>query len=285
MLDDADHETVGRLCERLDGVPLAIELAAARVRSMSPTELLEHLDDRFRLLRGTARSRHDRHHTLRAAVTWSYQLLTDAERVVFERASVFAGSFDLAAAKAVCSGDMIDRADVMELLAGLVDKSIVVAERRATEMRYRLLETMREFGEEQLVAHADGHGPHDRHLRHYVEQAEHTDRVFRGPREVEAGQIFDVEWDNLRAAHAWSIVTQDLDQSERLLAATFAYASSRARSETADWIERTLTIQTDHRLPDPHTFGQAAWWANLAELDELQWRWARARNRRCAEPR
>jgi predicted ATPase len=273
-LDDADHETVGTLCERLDGVPLAIELAAARVRSMSPTELLQHLDDRFRLLRGTARGRHDRHQTLRAAVAWSYQLLTDDERIVFERASVFAGSFDLAAAKAVCSGDMIDHADVMHLLAGLVDKSIVVAERRAIGMRYRLLETLREFGEEQLVARADGHGPHDRHLCHYVEVAAHADRIFRGPREVEAGQMFDVEWDNLRAAHAWSIVTKDLDQAERLLAATFAYASSRARSETADWVERTLTLETEHRQPNPHTYGQAAWWANMAELDEPQHRWA-----------
>jgi predicted ATPase len=148
VLDDA--ATAARLCERLDGIPLAIELAAARARSMSLTDLYERVDDRFQLLRGSARGRPDRHQTLRATVAWSYELLAHDERIVFERTSVFPGSFDIAAAEAICSDDTIDRVDVPDILANLVDKSIVLAERHATGMRYRLLETIRDFGDEQL---------------------------------------------------------------------------------------------------------------------------------------
>src|SRR5206468_3049972 len=135
---------------RLDGIPLAIELAAARMRSLSAEELLDRLRDRFRLLRGSGRGTLDRHHTLRAAVTWSYQLLTDDERLFFDRVSVFAGGFHMQAAEKVCAFEAIDAIDVIDLVSSLVDKSMIVADRRASGMRYRLLETLRQYAEEQM---------------------------------------------------------------------------------------------------------------------------------------
>ena len=147
---DGHLDALAQICERLDGIPLAIELAAARMRSLSVQELLERLEDRFRLLRGSGRSTLDRHHTLRATVSWSYQLLSADERLLFDRASVFAGGFDLRAAELVCGFDPIDDVDVVDLVSSLVDKSMVVADRGAVGMRYRLLETLRQYGEDQL---------------------------------------------------------------------------------------------------------------------------------------
>ena len=263
-----DMQPVGDLCDRLDGVPLAIELAASRSRSMSPTELLERLDDRFRLLRGTTRGRHDRHQTLRATVAWSYQLLNDDERAVFERASVFPGSFDLPAAEVVCACGEVDAADVVDVLGDLVDKSMIVASRHGTTTRYRLLETLREFGEEQLIAHQHADRFHAQHLTYYVELAEDTDRVLRGPREIEARELFEREWHNLRAAHEWALTMSDLDSAERILDVLYRWARSMVRYETATWIDRTLALESDARRPDAHTYGQAAWWASFAGQPE-----------------
>jgi predicted ATPase len=138
---EGHRDTVVQICERLDGIPLAIELAAARMRSLSAEELLDRLRDRFRVLRGSGRGTLDRHQTLRAAVSWSYQLLSNDERILFDRVSVFAGGFELPAAEKVCGFDPLDANDVIDLVSSLVDKSMIVAERRASGMRYRLLET------------------------------------------------------------------------------------------------------------------------------------------------
>jgi predicted ATPase len=144
------------VCRRLDGMPLAIELAAARLRSMSLAELHDRLDQRFRLLTGGSRTALERQQTLRATVGWSYSLLTGAERVLLARLSVFAGGFDLKAAEAVGGSGDLDVLDVADLLGSLVDKSLVVAEPAGTGLRYRLLETVRLFAAERLVEAGDG---------------------------------------------------------------------------------------------------------------------------------
>ena len=144
------------ICEELDGIPLAIELAAARVRSLTPTEVLERLGDGLRLLRSSGRGRLARHRTLHAAVDWSYQLLPADERSLFDRLSVFAGGFDFPAVEAICAGPPLDAAEIFDLLASLVDKSMVIADRGAGGTRYRLLETLRQFAAERL---ADAGGP------------------------------------------------------------------------------------------------------------------------------
>ena len=178
---EADLAVVAEICERLDGIPLAIELAAARVRSMTPADLAGRLDDRFRLLRGGRRSGLERHQTLRATVQWSYQLLTDEERLLFDRLAVFAGGFDVAGAEAVCADDRVDPLDVGDLLAALVDKSMVVADRHGTHARYRLLETLRQYGEERLAEGGELDALRDRHLDHYVAVAREASRRPKAP--------------------------------------------------------------------------------------------------------
>ena len=147
VVSDEDRSVLAALCARLDGMPLAIELAAARVRSMTLRDLAERLDDRFRLLRGSRRSGVDpRQQTLLATVEWSYQLLDPDEQLLFDRLSVFAGSFDLEAAQAVCSDMQIDDEDIAYLLDELVDRSMIQADRSSSGARFRLLETMRQYG-------------------------------------------------------------------------------------------------------------------------------------------
>ena len=146
------------LCARLDGLPLAVELAAARTRAIPVPQLASRLDDRFRLLTGGARTAMPRHQTLRAVVEWSYDLLFTDEQEVFDRLSVFAGGCSLGAAEAVCSGDQIDPGDVADIVARLVDKSLVVADRSGPEVRYHLLQTLALYGSERLVATGEAEG-------------------------------------------------------------------------------------------------------------------------------
>ena len=146
-LDAIEHtaEVVGQICRRLDGIPLALELAAARTRMMTPAEISARLDERFRLLTGGSRTAVERHQTLRQAVDWSYDLLARGEQEMLNRLGVFAGGFTLDAAEAVISGDGIDALDVFESVASLVDKSLVVADQSPGDTRYRLLETIRQY--------------------------------------------------------------------------------------------------------------------------------------------
>ena len=175
VVDESNRSVIAAICARLDGIPLAIELAAARVRALSPSEILARLDDRFRLLRSSGRGGHERHHTLLAAVTWSVQLLSTEERCLFERLSVFAGSFSLTDVEAVCGFDPLDEADVVDLLSALVDRSMVVAEPGPDgATRYRLLETLRQYGEQAIATDPTATATmRDRHLAHFLARAEH----------------------------------------------------------------------------------------------------------------
>ena len=172
VLDAVSGPAVVEICRRLDGIPLAIELAAARVAAMSPAEIAGHLDERFRLLTGGRRGRVERHQTLQAAVEWSYSLLTDTERTVFDRLGVFPASFDEAAAVAVCAGDAIERWDVIDGLASLVAKSMVGVERSGDATRYQLLETLRHFARDRVGPGGKLDGLRRRHAAHYAAFAE-----------------------------------------------------------------------------------------------------------------
>jgi predicted ATPase/class 3 adenylate cyclase len=160
-------EAVAGLCRRLDGVPLAIELAAARIGAMTPAELARRLEHRFEVLAGGRRGAVERHQTLRAAIDWSYDLLTDAQRRLLGRLSVFAGGCTLEAAETVCTGGPVGARDVWELVAALVARSLVVAEDRGGSTRYRLLETIRQYGEDRLSEHGDTDEFARRHAQYY----------------------------------------------------------------------------------------------------------------------
>ena len=167
-IDEANAAAVAALCRRLEGIPLAIELAAGRLRALTVEQVAERLDDRLRLLTGGSRTALPRHQTLRATVDWSYDLLTEPERALWRRLSVFAGGFDLPAAEAVGAGGDLPEADVLDLLAGLVDKSIVLMEPHGAAARYRLLEAVREHGRERLTASGEAAAVRRRHRDLYA---------------------------------------------------------------------------------------------------------------------
>ena len=260
---DADRAVVGDICARLDGLPLAIELAAARVRSMAPVDLLARLDEWFPLLGTTGRD--DRHGTLWATVDWSYQLLTEHERTTFDRLSAFAGGFDLRASEVVCADGSISPSDVLNSLTGLVDKSMVVAERSSDGTRYRVLETLRQFGEAQLRAHGSTAAVRERHLRHYVDVAEQADNVLHSSRQIDGTSTFDTEWNNMRAAHEWATATCNMPMAERLLRSTRVHALTQMRREHGDWAERTIALGTATHPASPDTYAQGAYWAFSVE--------------------
>jgi len=194
------------VCRRLDGMPLAIELAAARLRSMSLRELHDRLDQRFRLLTGGSRTALERQQTLRATVGWSYSLLTDAERMLLARLSVFVGGFDLGAAEAVCGSGDLDVLGVADLLGSLVDKSLVVAEPAGGTLRYRLLETIRLFAAERLVEVGDGEAAAvaHAHYAHFLAFSEAAGAYLTGPEQGQWLARLDADRANLQRAAGYA---------------------------------------------------------------------------------
>jgi predicted ATPase/class 3 adenylate cyclase len=208
-LDAENASAVIQLCRRLDGIPLAIELAAARVRSMAPSEIAERLDQRFRLLTGGTRTAASRHQTLRRAIDWSYDTLELVDQTLLGRLSVCLGGFDLAAAEAIGAGGPVDALDVDDALGRLVDKSMVLASDFGDMTRYKMLETIREYAFERLDA--TGETPHvrTRHASHYTGVAEQAGAGLKGPHERTWLTRIEDEFDNLRAGVMWSLASGD----------------------------------------------------------------------------
>ena len=202
-LDDTNRDSVVELCRRLDGIPLAIELAAARTRSVSPSQLLERLDQRFRILKGTDRTTTERHQTLQAAVDWSYDLLTPDEQTILNRLSIFAGGFTLDAAESVVSDEAIDEFAILDHLDALVDKSLVVAGDTDLGRRYRLLETIRQYAADRLDESGETQALRERHAAHYLQLTRRTAPDLWGRDEVRALDTLDADLDNVRAMLDW----------------------------------------------------------------------------------
>lgn len=194
---------VAEICRRLDGMPLAIELAAARMRALSVREIAQRLDDRFRLLTGGSRTAPPRQQTLAATLDWSYRLLVEAERKVLQRLAVFAGGCTLAAAEAVCADEATGTDAVLDVLAHLVDKSLVVADRKEEGTRYRLLETIRQYALERLLESGELDQVRERHCVYFVVWAEQADTHIDKPSEPASLRDYEAEHDNLRAALEW----------------------------------------------------------------------------------
>src|SRR6185312_8754773 len=207
---DANTSAVTEICSRLDGMPLAIELAAARVRALSLDEIIGSLHDRFRLLTGGARTAVRRQQTLRASVDWSHALLTEPEKVLFRRLAVFLGGFDLDAAQSVAGDSDVERYQILDQLALLVDKSLVVAENTAGRTRYRLLETVRQYALEKLGESGEADAVRSRHRDHYTSMAAQLDAPSPIGHEQRIEQA-ETEMDNLRGAFGWSLETGDVE--------------------------------------------------------------------------
>jgi predicted ATPase/class 3 adenylate cyclase/DNA-binding CsgD family transcriptional regulator len=239
-LADDNAAAVTEICARLDGMPLAIELAAARVRALSPGEILEGLHDRFRLLTGGARTVVRRQQTLRASVDWSHALLTQPERVLFRRLAVFVGGFDLDAAQAVAGGGDVQRFQVLDQLTLLVDKSLVVADDTRGRTRYRLLETVRQYALEKLGESGEADAVRARHRDHYTAMAALLDAPAGSDyeRRLERG---DTEIDNLRAAFGWSCENSDTELALALASSLQPLWISRGRfREGRAWFDTAL---------------------------------------------
>jgi predicted ATPase/class 3 adenylate cyclase len=201
QLTDQNASAVADICHRLDGIPLAIELAAARVRALSVETIAARLNDRFRLLAGGDRTALPRQQTLRALIDWSFDLLTERERVLLRRLAVFAGGWTLAAAEAVGAGGDVAEVDVLDLLTRLVEKSLVALEPEGA--RYRLLETVRQYAQERLDESDDGDATRIRHLRYFLALAERARPQLVGPEQGASLSRLDLERENFLAAHAW----------------------------------------------------------------------------------
>jgi DNA-binding CsgD family transcriptional regulator len=230
---------VAEICVRLDGLPLAIELAAARVRALSLTEILESLHDRFRLLTGGARTAVRRQQTLRASVDWSHALLTEPERVLFRRLAAFLGGFDLDAAQAVAGGGDIQRYQVLDQLSLLVDKSLVVADDSRGRTRYRLLETVRQYALEKLGESGEADPVRTSHRDHYTVLAARLDAAATGDyqRRIEQAEI---EIDNLRAAFSWSHENSEIELALMLASSLQPLWNPRRIREGLTWFDTAL---------------------------------------------
>jgi predicted ATPase/class 3 adenylate cyclase len=267
----ADEETgalVVSVCRRLDGMPLAIELAAARLRSMSLTELGDRLDQRFRLLTGGSRTALERQQTLRAAVGWSYSLLTRAEQVLLARLSVFAEGFGLDAAEAVCGSGDIDAAEVAGLLGSLVDKSLVVAEPAGASLRYRLLETIRLFAAERLVEAGDEQAAAAAaaHCAYFLAVAEAAAAHLTGAEQGRWLALLDADQANLRRAAQHAAGGPDGTALVlRLGVALFRYWIARSRQREAVELLGPALERPDARA-DPALFVAALVTASVAAL-------------------
>jgi len=195
---------VAEICRRLDGMPLAIELAAARVRALSVKQIAERLHNRFILLKGGSRTAPLRHQTLAATLDWSYALLSESERRVLQRLSIFAGGASLESAEAVCICECVQPDEVVDILSHLVDKSLVVADQSSSETRYRLLETIRQYAQQKLAEQGDVVEGRDCHLMYFVQWAEMIAPTLQGKDQLVGLKRFETEHDNLRTALEWS---------------------------------------------------------------------------------
>jgi predicted ATPase/class 3 adenylate cyclase len=240
VVSDDNASVVAEICARLDGLPLAIELAAARVRALSLTEILDSLHDRFRLLTGGARTAVRRQQTLRASVDWSHALLTEPERVLFRRLAAFLGGFDLDAGQNVCGGGDVERYQVLDQLTLLVDKSLVVADDTGGRTRYRLLETVRQYALEKLGESGEADAVRARHRDHYTTMAAQLDAPAGHDYEQRIEQA-DIEIDNLRAAFAWSRENSDIEHALALASSLQPLWQARGRlREGLAWFDDAL---------------------------------------------
>jgi predicted ATPase/TolA-binding protein len=252
--DNAPH--LAQICHRLDGIPLAIELAAAKIRVLNVEQISKRLDDRFRLLTGGSRTALERHQTLRAAIDWSYNLLPPNEQVLFRRLSVFVGGWTLEGAESVCgevsitlseSSSVLQSDDVLNLLEQLINKSLVIKDETQSESRYRMLETMRQYANEKLVESGKSDVLRDNHLDYFLNLAETAAPHLIQTEQLEWLAQLDADYENLRAALEWALSKETAESSLRLCAALGRYWFIRTfLLEGSKWLKNALSKTTQN---------------------------------------
>ncbi|MEV3932827.1 AAA family ATPase [Streptomyces sp. NPDC049944] len=256
-LTEAGRETARELCRRLDGIPLALELAAGRLRALTMEQVLHRLDDRFRLLTGGSPSALPRHQTLRTAIGWSHELCAPEQRLLWARLSVFAGEFDLEAVEYICSGPGLPADSVLDVLDELLAQSVVLREDSAVGSRYRLLDTVREYGAEWLRATGDAERLRRRHRDWYLGLATWCELDWFSPRQAEAAARIDGELPNLRRAMECSMESPEEVHLAQYLAGTlwFYWVGCGRLSEGRHWLDHVLEEET----PYDHSRLKALW--------------------------
>ncbi|MFJ7198243.1 MULTISPECIES: ATP-binding protein [unclassified Streptomyces] len=247
-LTDDNRVTTRELCRRLDGIPLALELAAGRLRALSTEQVLQRLDDRFRLLTGSNRSAPARHQTLRTAIGWSHELCAPEQRLLWARLSVFAGQFDLEAVEYICSGTDLPAESVLDVLSGLLAQSVVLREDSAQGTRYRMLDTVREYGAEWLAATDDTDRLRRRHRDWYLGLATWCELDWFSPRQAEVAARAESELPNLRRAMECSLEIPGEAHLAQYLAGTlwFLWVGCGRLSEGRHWLDHVLEEETPY---------------------------------------
>jgi predicted ATPase/DNA-binding SARP family transcriptional activator len=242
-LTEDNNAVLVEICWQLEGIPLAIELAAARVKVISLNQIARRLQDRFRLLTGGPRTALPRHQTLQATMDWSYGLLSELERCLLRRLSVFSGGWKLEAAEEVASFGDLEKKDVLDLLAQLVDKSLALVEEQRGRVRYGMLETVRQYGVRMLREEEEGEEARRRHAAFYIQLAEQADKGLRDIRQNESLDLLDAEHDNLRAALRWATDSGAADMAFRLVGALGWFWFMRGHwKESWQWLKKTLDL-------------------------------------------
>ncbi|WP_393085590.1 ATP-binding protein [Streptomyces sp. LN704] len=247
-LDDGNRSDVQELCRRLDGIPLAVELAAGRLSALSPAQLLSRLEDRFRLLTGGGRDALPRHRTLRTAIGWSHELCTSEERLLWSRLSVFAGRFDLEAAEYVCGGDGLHADHVLDVLGALLAQSVLAREETPAGPRYRMLDSVRAYGADWLAASGDADRLRRRHRDWYMGLATWCELDWFSPRQAEVAARIEAELPNLRRALEYCLTEPGETHLGQYLAGSlwFYWVGCGRLAEGRHWLERGVELDS-HR--------------------------------------
>ncbi|HKJ38910.1 MAG TPA: tetratricopeptide repeat protein, partial [Anaerolineales bacterium] len=241
-VDKDNAPFIAQICYRLDGIPLAIELAAARIKMLSVDQISKRLDDRFRLLTGGARTALPRQQTLRALIDWSYDILDENEQLLLRRLSVFSGGWTLEAAEEVCAGDGVESYDILDLLSQLVNKSLVVVvdDSHSGETRYRMLETIRQYAREKLLELGGGEALRDKHLAYFVKLAEQAEPELYRSNQALWFYRWDDEFDNLRIALEWALTSNVKAGLRLLVSLRFFFDTRNLWREVGDWFGQLL---------------------------------------------
>ncbi|MFN8381039.1 MAG: helix-turn-helix domain-containing protein [Anaerolineales bacterium] len=248
-LDETNASFVARICSRLDGIPLAIELAAARLKTLSVEQILTRLDDRFSLLTNGARTLPSRHQTLRAAIEWSYISLSENEKTLFRRLAVFSGGWSLEAAETICSGNGIKQEDVLDLITSLVQKSLIHTSEFRTGVHYEQLETIRQYGQEKFLASDEVELLRNRHLQYFMELAQRAEPALRSSAQVQWFNLLEREMSNLRFA----IVRAEETDKKAFLQLTSSlwsfFRSLEHKDEGIEWLSKAIAANKDTPTP------------------------------------
>jgi predicted ATPase len=246
---DADDDAARVICRRLDGIPLAVELAAAWVRALTPAQIAAGMGDRFRMLTGGPRGVVARHRTLAASMQWSYDLLDEADRAVFRRLAVFAGGFTIDAARAVSAGDEVCEGDVLATVGRLIDKSLVNVQEGNNEFRYRMLDTIQQYAQDRLRDSGELAGTRDRHLDHFLVFAELAEPQLDQDQDRWRAAL-QAEHDNFRAALEWAFTAAEPDRGRRLAAALARFWFLHGHTtDGLGFLQQAIDLTPDDRSP------------------------------------